>query len=80
MGAPRVRKRLAVFSFVISDPVSGLFFHHNYISALLNDLFGIQSRAGCACAGPYAQYLLGINEEVFVTERLFGFSAVKVIG
>ncbi|KAK6015808.1 aminotransferase, class V, partial [Ostertagia ostertagi] len=44
--------------------VERLFFHHNYISALLNDLFGIQSRAGCMCAGPYAQYLMGIDEEL----------------
>jgi selenocysteine lyase/cysteine desulfurase len=29
--------------------------------ALLNDLFGIQSRGGCACAGPYGQALLGID-------------------
>ncbi|RCN49560.1 aminotransferase, class V [Ancylostoma caninum] len=64
LGSPSVRNRLAVFSFLIKDTVSGLFFHHNYVSALLNDLFGIQSRAGCMCAGPYAQYLMGIDEEV----------------
>ena len=28
---------------------------------LLNDLFGIQSRAGCSCAGPYGHRLLGID-------------------
>ncbi len=28
---------------------------------LLNDLFGVQSRSGCACAGPYAHSLLGID-------------------
>ncbi len=39
-----------------------LFIHHDFICALLNDLFGIQSRSGCACAGPYALDLLGINE------------------
>ncbi|EYC03891.1 hypothetical protein Y032_0091g2480 [Ancylostoma ceylanicum] len=64
LGPPQVRNRLAVFSFLIKDTVSGLFFHHNYVSALLNDLFGIQSRAGCMCAGPYAQYLMGIDEEL----------------
>lgn len=36
--------------------------HHNFVSVLLNDLYGIQARGGCACAGPYAQDLLGINE------------------
>uniref|UniRef100_A0A1I7U8I7 Aminotran_5 domain-containing protein n=1 Tax=Caenorhabditis tropicalis TaxID=1561998 RepID=A0A1I7U8I7_9PELO len=56
--------RLPVFSFLIHDPNSQLFFHHNYISVLLNDLFGIQTRAGCMCAGPYAQFLLGIDEDL----------------
>ncbi|KAL6725558.1 hypothetical protein Aduo_007601 [Ancylostoma duodenale] len=64
LGSPSLKNRLAVFSFLIKDTVSGLFFHHNYVSALLNDLFGIQSRAGCMCAGPYAQYLMGIDEEL----------------
>ena len=47
--------RLPVFSFLIRHPPSGLFLHHNYVCALLNDLFGIQARGGCSCAGPYAQ-------------------------
>lgn len=38
--------------------------HPNFVGSLLNDLFGIQSRSGCACAGPYAQYLLGIDYEL----------------
>lgn len=29
--------------------------------ALLNDLFGIQTRGSCGCAGPYSQSLLGID-------------------
>ncbi|EDO49825.1 predicted protein, partial [Nematostella vectensis] len=56
--------RLPVFSFLVRHPVSGLFLHHNYTCALLNDLFGIQARGGCACAGPYAQDLLGIDEKL----------------
>ncbi|BHF60096.1 hypothetical protein SprV_0100305700 [Sparganum proliferum] len=39
-----------------------LFLHHAFVAALLNDLFGVQCRAGCACAGPYAMDLLGIDE------------------
>ena len=31
--------------------------------ALLSDLFGIQSRGGCSCAGPYGHRLLGIDIE-----------------
>ena len=38
-----------------------LMLHHNYVVALLNDLFGIQARGGCMCAGPYSQALLGID-------------------
>ena len=32
--------------------------HHAYVVALLNDLFGIQARGGCSCAGPYGHRLL----------------------
>lgn len=35
--------------------------HGPYVAALLNDLFGIQARGGCACAGPYGHELLHIN-------------------
>ena len=37
------------------------FLHHNFVVALLNDVFGIQSRGGCSCAGPYGHRLLGID-------------------
>ena len=36
--------------------------HGAFVASLLNDLFGIQARAGCACAGPYGHLLLNINE------------------
>ena len=49
-----------IFSFLIS--FNKKFFHPNYISALLNDIFGIQSRPGCSCASTYGQYLLGIKD------------------
>ncbi|XP_067948234.1 uncharacterized protein [Watersipora subatra] len=53
-------ERLPVFSLLFK--VGNKFLHHNYAAALLDDLFGIQSRGGCACAGPYALELLGIGE------------------
>ncbi len=56
------RERLSIVSFVIRSP-SGRYLHHNYVVALLNDLFGIQSRGGCSCAGPYGHRLLGIDLE-----------------
>jgi selenocysteine lyase/cysteine desulfurase len=55
-------KRLSIVSFVVRSP-SGRYLHHNYVVALLNDLFGIQSRGGCSCAGPYGHRLLGIDLE-----------------
>jgi selenocysteine lyase/cysteine desulfurase len=36
--------------------------HHNFVVALLNDLFGIQARGGCSCAGPYGHRLLHIDD------------------
>ena len=46
------------------DGGAGVYLHHNYVAALLNDMFGVQARGGCACSGPYAQMLLGINSEL----------------
>lgn len=52
--------RLSIVSFVIHTR-GGRFLHHNFVVAVLNDLFGIQSRGGCSCAGPYGHRLLGID-------------------
>ncbi|XP_078577246.1 uncharacterized protein LOC144862548 isoform X2 [Branchiostoma floridae x Branchiostoma japonicum] len=57
-------KRVPIFSFLIRHAQSGLLLHHNYVCTLLNDVFGIQARGGCACAGPYGQDLLGISDEL----------------
>jgi selenocysteine lyase/cysteine desulfurase len=55
-------ERLSIISFVVRSP-SGRYLHHNFVVALLNDLFGVQSRGGCSCAGPYGHRLLGIDLE-----------------
>lgn len=52
---PKAVPCLPVFSFLIGHPQSNRYLHHNFVCALLNDLYGIQSRGGCSCAGPYAQ-------------------------
>jgi selenocysteine lyase/cysteine desulfurase len=52
-------ERLSIVSFVVRH--RGRYLHHNFVVALLNDLFGIQSRGGCSCAGPYGHRLLGID-------------------
>ena len=57
-----VGRHLPIFSFLIR--CGRRFLHYNYVCALLNDLFGIQSRGGCQCAGPYSQRLLGLTKMV----------------
>lgn len=50
-------KRLGVVSLIFRD------LHHNLAASLLNDLYGIQVRGGCMCAGPYGHLLLHIEQE-----------------
>ena len=52
-------QNLPIFSFLIK--CGHRFLHYNYVCAILNDLFGIQSRGGCQCSGPYSQHLLGLT-------------------
>ncbi|XP_052802193.1 uncharacterized protein LOC128232585 [Mya arenaria] len=54
--------RVCIFSFLTISQETGRLVHHNFISTLLSDVFGIQARGGCACAGPYAEDLMGISE------------------
>jgi selenocysteine lyase/cysteine desulfurase len=70
--------RLSIVSFVVRH--DNRYLHHNYVVALLNDLFGIQSRGGCSCAGPYGHRLLGIDIETsheFEREITRGCEGIK---
>jgi selenocysteine lyase/cysteine desulfurase len=60
LGNPDAARRVGIMSFNIRDD-RGRYLHHKFATALLNDLFGIQSRAGCSCAGPYGHRLLNID-------------------
>jgi selenocysteine lyase/cysteine desulfurase len=53
--------RLSIVSFIVRH--GERYLHHNFVVAILNDLFGIQARGGCSCAGPYGHRLLGIDLE-----------------
>lgn len=53
---PKNLERLPIFAFNIKG-VSP----YDFTSTLSND-FGIQTRAGCACAGPYGHDLLGLKD------------------
>lgn len=55
----KTENNLPIFSFLIRH--GKFYLHHNLVSTVLNDFFGIQARSGCMCAGPYAQKLLGIE-------------------
>ncbi len=59
LGKPDPEKQIAIISFNVRDGKNYL--HPKLVTRLLNDLFGIQSRAGCSCAGPYGHYLLDIG-------------------
>jgi tRNA 2-thiocytidine biosynthesis protein TtcA len=52
--------RLPIVSVAIDSHGNGLL-HWNFVAAILNDIFGVQARGGCLCAGPYAQELLGLK-------------------
>ena len=70
--------RLSIVSFMVRYEDSYL--HHNFVVALLNDLFGIQARGGCSCAGPYGHRLLGIDlttSKEFEREVMCGSEGVK---
>ena len=53
--------RLPIVSFRVRH--GGRYLHHELVVAMLNDLFGIQARGGCSCAGPYGHRLLGIDPD-----------------
>ena len=61
LGNPDPDTRVGIISFNLRD-LDGKYLHHKFVTALLNDLFGIQSRAGCSCAGPYGHRLLDIDD------------------
>ncbi|MCG8429307.1 MAG: aminotransferase class V-fold PLP-dependent enzyme [Chromatiales bacterium] len=72
-------KRISIISFNIRGD-SGQYLHPKFITTLLDDLFGIQSRAGCSCAGPYGHRLLGIAADQADQYREWihkGFNGIK---
>ena len=79
LGNPDPSKRIAIVSFNLKDPRGG-YLHPRLVTVLLNDLFGIQSRAGCSCAGPYGHRLLNIPldlAERYRRQVLLGYEAIK---
>jgi selenocysteine lyase/cysteine desulfurase len=73
--------RLPIFSFLVYPGGDGgggiatptcrrrLPLHGRFVARLMNDLFGIQARGGCGCAGPYGHALLGVGDELSLRIR-----------
>ena len=79
LGNPDPKRRVGIVSFNVKGP-DGLYLHPKLVTVLLNDLFGIQSRAGCSCAGPYGHRLLGIDLETSEEYRAWvrkGYQGIK---
>jgi selenocysteine lyase/cysteine desulfurase len=79
LGNPDVSRRICIVSFNLRD-ARGRYLHPKFVTVLLNDLFGIQSRAGCSCAGPYGHRLLGIDQPTSELYRDWvrkGFQGIK---
>jgi selenocysteine lyase/cysteine desulfurase len=53
-------ERLAIVSFGLRHR-RGLL-HSNFVVAVLSDLFGIQARSGCFCAGPYIHRMYPVDQ------------------
>jgi len=53
--AENIKDHLGIFSFYVEK------IHHNLMTKLLNDRFGIQVRGGCSCAGTYGHFLLNVD-------------------
>lgn len=64
--ADNINERLGVFSFYVDK------IHHNLVTKLLNDRFGIQVRGGCSCAGTYGHFLLNVDFRLSkeITDRI----------
>ena len=58
LGNPEL-ERLAIVSLGLRHGERLL--HAHFAAAVLNDLFGIQARSGCFCAGPYVHRVYGID-------------------
>lgn len=55
--AGNVSDRLGVVSFYLENV------HYNLVVRLLSDMYGIQVRGGCACAGTYGHFMLEVSHE-----------------
>lgn len=78
LGPKDIDNRLPIFSIKFKHGEK--YIHPRFAAKLINDLFGIQTRAGCACAAPYGHRLLEISRENSMIYRYFikdGIASVR---
>ncbi|RVE49679.1 hypothetical protein evm_005654 [Chilo suppressalis] len=76
--SPTVR-RLPIFSLMVKHP-RGTFLHHNFVCAVLNDVFGIQARGGLSSNLNYGSDILGIDDQLLREyEKLLNVEAQREI-
>ena len=71
LGNPEL-PRVPIVSFGIRYPRAARplgMLHPNFVVALLDDLFGIQARSGCFCAGPYIHRLVDFDLETSAAHK-----------
>ena len=79
LGPQDPERRIGIVSFNIGAGDRGIL-HPRFVATLLNDLFGVQARAGCSCAGPYAHHLLNLDDAVTGAHReavLSGYAGLR---
>ena len=79
LGPEDPERRIGIVSFNISAGDRGTL-HPRFVASLLNDLFGVQARAGCSCAGPYAHHLLNLDDATTGAHReavLSGYAGLR---
>ncbi|XP_041970127.1 uncharacterized protein LOC121726703 [Aricia agestis] len=75
----RTMRRLPIFSLMVKHP-RGTFLHHNFVCAILNDVFGIQARGGLSGYQNYGSDILGIDDKLREEyEKLLDVEAQKEI-
>lgn len=75
----RTMRRLPIFSLMVKHP-RGTFLHHNFVCAVLNDVFGIQARGGLHGNLNYGADILGIDDQLMKEyEKILDVEAQKEI-
>ncbi|MBN9484985.1 MAG: selenocysteine lyase [Bacteroidetes bacterium 43-93] len=73
---PGIRHRQAILSLVFED------IHYHMVVKALNDMFGIQTRGGCSCAGTYGHHLYGLDHDasIHIKDEIVGGNPLVRIG